>query len=216
MNKKYKALIFDYDDTLVQTREIRYKTIKRINSEVFNYTITDREIDSAWGLPADKFLLKLFGNFSQDLNYLWDIYNNYKKFDRNQPHHYAFNFIRKYQDHFLFGIVTSSSFHVVTQELEDMKIDLKLFLSIQGAEHTPVHKPDPDVFLPIFEKLAEIDIKKNDILYIGDSPADFYSSSNFGINFLGIAHDDRHINFFKENSINFVKNFNELEIILNT
>ncbi len=90
MRKNYKALIFDYDDTLVQTREIRYRTIKRIYNEVLKDNISDNEIDSAWGLPAEEFLLKIFGKFSNDINSLWEIYNNYKKFDQNRPHENAF------------------------------------------------------------------------------------------------------------------------------
>lgn len=215
MIKKYKAIIFDYDDTLVQTREIRYKTIKRINNEVFKYTISDNEIDSAWGLPADEFLLKLFGKFSMDLDNLWKIYNNYKEYDQNRPHENAFNFIEKYQSLYQFGIVTSSSFKVVTKELEDMNVNKKLFFNIQGAEHTIVHKPNPEVFLPISKLLTKSGIEKSEILYVGDSPADFHSSTNFGLNFIGIAHDDRHLSFFNHQNINFVKNFNQLEVVLN-
>ncbi len=215
MRNKYKAILFDYDDTLVQTREIRYKTIKRINNEVFKYTISENEIDSAWGLPADEFLLKLFGKFSKDLDNLWKIYNNYKEYDQNRPHENAFNFIKKYQGLFQFGIVTSSSFKVVTKELEDMNVDKNLFFNIQGAEHTIVHKPNPEVFLPISKILTKSGIEKSEILYIGDSPADFHSSTNFGLNFIGIAHDDRHLSFFKHQNIYFVKNFNQLEVVLN-
>jgi phosphoglycolate phosphatase len=214
MNRKYKPLIFDYDDTLVQTREIRYNTIKRIHSEIFNCNISDKEIDLAWGLPADKFLLKLFGKFTTDLNYLWEIYNNYKQADLNRPHENAFNFVRDYQKIFHFGILTSSSFKVVRNELKDMKIDQNLFFNIQGAEHTSVHKPNPDVFLPTFEILSKKQINKPEILYIGDSPADYHASSNFGLNFLGIAHDDRHLKFFHDLNIDYIRSFFELESIL--
>ncbi|NCQ80865.1 MAG: HAD-IA family hydrolase [Microcystis aeruginosa W13-15] len=215
MRKNYKALIFDYDDTLVQTREIRYRTIKRIYNEVLKDNISDNEIDSAWGLPAEEFLLKIFGKFSNDINSLWEIYNNYKKFDQNRPHENAFKFIEKYYDIIRFGILTSSSYKVVTNELYEMKVDQNLFFNIQGAEHTDVHKPNPEVFLPIFKLLSESRIEKSEILYIGDSPADFHSSTKFGLNFIGIAHDERHLRFFKQQNINFVKNFHELELLLN-
>ena len=215
MINNYRSIIFDYDDTLVQTRSIRYKTIKTITSEVFNHTISDDEIDFAWGLPADDFLLRIFGRFSDNLEYLWKIYNHYKQFDQNLPHSGAFDFIKKFNDKFLLGILTSSSYKVVLKELEEMNLDLNLFFNIQGAEHTNVHKPNPDVFLPIFQFLSKNGLDKSEILYIGDSPVDFHSSTNFGLNFMGMAHDDRYINFFEEQNIKFVKGFKDLENILN-
>lgn len=35
-----KAIIFDYDDNLVQTRKTRYNTIYKLTKEIFNANIT--------------------------------------------------------------------------------------------------------------------------------------------------------------------------------
>ncbi|EMY60438.1 HAD family hydrolase [Leptospira terpstrae] len=209
-----KAIIFDYDDTLVQTRKTRYTTIYKLSKEIFNSKITETEIDEAWGLPAEAFLLKLFGRFSKDIDSLWSLYIEYSKKDWNVPHSNAFDFISKYQDSFKFGIVTSSSEKVVLRELNELQINTKLFLQIQGSEHTEVHKPNPKVFEPIFSLLNIENIDKNEIVYIGDSPADYESASQFGFHFLGIAHDDRHVPFFQKENIAFVRNFIEIETVL--
>ncbi|TGM59129.1 HAD-IA family hydrolase [Leptospira vanthielii] len=206
-----KAIIFDYDDTLVQTRKTRYNTIYKLTKEIFNTNITEKEIDEAWGLPAEDFLLKLFGRFSSDIHYLWSVYIEFSKKDLNVPHLNAFDFIRKYQNSFQFGIVTSSSEKVVIRELNEIKINTNLFLKIQTSDHTSVHKPNPEVFEPIFELLKNENINKNEIVYIGDSPADYESSSKFGFHFLGIAHDSRHIPYFQKEKIAFVQNFFEVE-----
>ncbi|MBM9589646.1 HAD-IA family hydrolase [Leptospira sp. 201903075] len=206
-----KAIIFDYDDTLVQTRKTRYNTIYKLTKEIFKANITEKEIDEAWGLPAEAFLLKLFGRFSKDIHYLWSIYIEFSKKDLNVPHLYAFEFIRKYQNSFRFGIVTSSSEKVVIRELSELQINTNLFLQIQGSEHTTVHKPNPMVFQPMYALLMEENINKNEIVYIGDSPADYESASQFGFHFLGIAHDDRHIRYFQKGNVAFVRSFIDIE-----
>lgn len=206
-----KAVIFDYDDTLVQTRKTRYKTIYKLSKELFNTEITEKEIDEAWGLPAEDFLLTLFGRFSSDISYLWSVYIEFSKKDLNSPHPYAFEYISKYQNIYKFGIVTSSSEKVVLRELNELQINTDLFLQIQTSDHTTVHKPNPNVFEPIFELLRKTNIAKGEIVYIGDSPADYESSSKFGFHFLGIAHDDRHVDYFQKGEIPFVRNFLEVE-----
>ncbi|EOQ95652.1 haloacid dehalogenase-like hydrolase [Leptospira wolbachii serovar Codice str. CDC] len=206
-----KAIIFDYDDTLVQTRKTRYNTIYKLSKQLFDTEITEREIDEAWGLPAEVFLLKLFGRFSSDINYLWNIYIEFSKKDLNIPHPNAFEYISKYQNIYKFGIVTSSSEKVVHRELNELQINTDLFFQIQTSDHTNVHKPNPDVFEPIFVLLKNENIDKKEIFYIGDSPADFESASKFGFHFLGIAHDNRHVDYFQRGEIPFVRNFLELE-----
>lgn len=206
-----KAILFDYDDTLVQTRKTRYNTIYKLSEEVFKTKITEKEIDEAWGLPAEEFLLKLFGQFSKDIHYLWSIYIEFSKKDLNIPHLNAFGFIDKYKNIVKFGIVTSSSEKVVLRELNELRIDTNLFLQIQTSDHTTVHKPNPNVFEPIFGLLKNENINKQEVVYIGDSPADYESASRFGFHFLGIAHDDRHLPYFQTGEIPFVRNFLELE-----
>ncbi|MCG6139467.1 HAD family hydrolase [Leptospira mtsangambouensis] len=206
-----KAILFDYDDTLVQTRKTRYNTIYKLSEELFETKITEKEIDAAWGLPAEEFLLKLFGRFSSDIHYLWSIYIEFSKKDLNIPHLNAFDFIDKYKNFVKFGIVTSSSEKVVIRELNELEVDTNLFLQIQTSDHTAVHKPNPNVFEPIYGLLKKENINKEEIIYVGDSPADYESASRFGFHFLGIAHDDRHLPYFQTGGIPFVRNFLELE-----
>jgi phosphoglycolate phosphatase len=55
-----RAIIFDFDDTLVQTKTIRYKAIKYAGKKFYNIKITDKEIDEQWGKPFNDFLFQVF------------------------------------------------------------------------------------------------------------------------------------------------------------
>ncbi|MDF3821248.1 HAD-IA family hydrolase [Leptospira sp. 96542] len=210
-NKIPKVLIFDYDDTLVQTRKIRYETLKRMSSKVFGYTLETSEIDAVWGLPADEFLLNLFSDKNDNLYELWDIYLQFCAEDPNIPYDYVLQFIQKNSEKYRFGILTASSFKTVSNEIQKINLDKELFFKIQTAEETIVHKPNPAVFEPICKKLFQEGVTKSEILYIGDSPSDHKASTGFGISFLGMAHDNRNIDYFSSLQVPFVKNFYELE-----
>ena len=206
-----KAIIFDYDDTLVRTREIRYQTIKTIAKTRFSTQIKDVEIDSAWGLPGDSFLIRLFGrHVGDDLETLWNIYNEYCAVDPNQLHHGAVDFLKEFADSLSYGILTSSSEKRVSTELSELGLSRHLFVDIQTSEHSNVHKPDPFVFEPICQKFENIGVSRAAILYVGDTVADFKAATGFGLQFIGMAHSEREKSTFLQESINHLDGFVKL------
>ncbi|WP_411824376.1 HAD family hydrolase [Leptospira sp. 'Mane'] len=209
-----KAIVFDYDDTIAQTRQVRYKTLQSIANEVFQYQLTNEEIDLAWGIPGDAFLLQIFGKYSNDLDFLWDTYNCYCDRDENIPYFNAKKYIHQFQEHYKLGILSSSSRKRVFKELELMLFDLKLFVSVQTAEDTTIHKPDPKVFEPMLSELAKLSISSEEILYVGDSISDYHSSTGSGLQFLGMAHGQREKKVFDKEKISYVQSFDELDKML--
>ena len=58
---------------------------------------------------------------------------------------------------------------------------------VQGADETEVHKPDPNVFMPILDKLKKQGIEKEDIVYVGDSLSDLKATTAAGIDFIAVT-----------------------------
>lgn len=209
--KPIKAIIFDYDDTLVRTREIRYETIKKISRERFNTEMDIAEIDSAWGLPGDSFLITLFGkHVGNDLEKLWAIYNEYCAADPNQLHEGVVDFLDEFREALKYGILTSSSEKRVGAELAELCLKKNLFLDVQTCEHTNVHKPNPLVFEPICEKFETIGINRSDLLYIGDTLADYKAATGFGLQFVGMAHSTREEVIFARAGVTYLTGFGQL------
>ena len=206
-----KAIIFDYDDTLVRTREIRYKTIKKIAQTSFNTHIEDTEIDSAWGLPGDSFLIKLFGkHVSNDIEKLWNIYNEHCAVDPNQLHNGTADFLKEFAESLKYGILTSSSEKRVGTELSELGLSASLFIDVQTSEHSKVHKPNPIVFEPICRKFENIGINRSAILYVGDTMADFMAATGFGLQFIGMAHTEREKTIFLREGIKHLDGFTQM------
>ncbi|MBX7059031.1 MAG: HAD family hydrolase [Leptospirales bacterium] len=214
--KPVHAILFDYDDTLVRTREIRYGTIKKMARDAFRFSISDSEIDAAWGTPGDVFLLKLFGQYAGgDMQRLWTTYNDYCSSDPNQFHAGAEDFLREFGGRFKFGIVTSSSRKRVDPELSALGLSFEQFVAIQTAEDSSAHKPDPLVFEPICARFKQLGILPENILYVGDARYDFVASTGFGLQFIGMAHGPRELAGFQQHSIAYVQSFQELEALMN-
>jgi len=57
-----KAVIFDYDETLVKTLESRIKVYIALAKNEYNLTLTDDQIRKTFGIPYVEFINKLFGD----------------------------------------------------------------------------------------------------------------------------------------------------------
>ncbi|TGN19146.1 HAD family hydrolase [Leptospira idonii] len=205
-----KAIVFDYDDTIVQTKEIRSITLKRLAKEEYHFTLSDLEIQNAWGLPGEEFLLKIYGDYAKDVASLWEKYNNYCSQDKNLPYPGAEEFINGLTDKYPLGILTSSSQIRVFKEIDLLGFPKDRFFTIQTSDDTSVHKPDPNVFSPLLEKAKEMGIPREKIIYIGDSLHDQTSSKGAGLEFLGMAHEPSAAEKFSQKNIPFVTSFREL------
>ena len=181
-----KAVIFDIDDTLVQTMQCKWQALKATAKKYYNLEITDGQIRKFWGTPFHSMLPNIFSNI--------DSYEIIKKHDVKmsidypmRAHKGAIDTIKKLREHYLIAALTSSSKSLIFKDLQDAKFDLNDFYFIQTAEDTSCHKPDPKVFIPIEEKLKNKGISPKSIVYVGDGPRDHEAAKNAGFHFIAVT-----------------------------
>jgi phosphoglycolate phosphatase-like HAD superfamily hydrolase len=63
-----KAVLFDYDDTLVQTRRCKYRALGALGSRHYSLELTDAGIDRHWGIAYHELFRALFGAVEPDLS----------------------------------------------------------------------------------------------------------------------------------------------------
>lgn len=209
-----RAIVFDYDDTLVRTREVRYTTLMRLAREHYAFDLGAPEIDAAWGTPGDEFMRRLFGSREPDLARLWRVYGEECKQDPNEAHPGAIEFLQVFSSRLPLGILSSSSRRRVLPELEETGIGEAHFVRIQTAEDTPVHKPDPQVFAPWLEWASQRNFTSAEILYVGDTLNDHVAATEAGLQFLGMAHSVRDREIFRQTGIRCAHSFEELRGLL--
>ncbi len=209
-----KALILDYDDTLVRTREIRYATLKRVARKHYHFEMTDSDIDHAWGKPGEEFMQILYGAHTADFHQLWETYHEECKSDPNEAHPGALEFVRDFASRFPVGILTSSSGRRVIPEMAQIGLTPSLFFSVQTADDTTVHKPNPVVFEPAVQILAQRGIERHEIVYVGDSRQDHTASTGAGLRFIGLSHNEESRQLFQDLGAQQAHNFSELRRML--
>lgn len=182
-----KAVVFDFDDTLVNTFETKALALQKTARDFYNFELSLETIKTHWGKPYHEMLLLLFEEVSDDLD---DIVKNFEKIRREFPSQLFENVketIELLKEKVILGIVTSTSKPLILNDLALIDLSPDNFFYIQTFEETSVHKPDPHVFEPIFRKLAEKGIDKNEIIYVGDAITDFFAARDAGLKFYAVA-----------------------------
>ncbi|HVF69548.1 MAG TPA: HAD hydrolase-like protein, partial [Xanthomonadales bacterium] len=63
-----KAIIFDFDDTLVKTKECKWDALKETGKRHYGLDITDEHIKKFWGKPFDEMLSGVLMNADKYMN----------------------------------------------------------------------------------------------------------------------------------------------------
>ncbi|MBT31675.1 MAG: hypothetical protein CMO01_18620 [Thalassobius sp.] len=182
-----KAVLFDFDDTLVQTTKTKYEAIKAIGSRYYNHQFTNEMIDEHWGIAFNKFYHNLFAGLDTDMNRVMERRTIVTKEFPNQLFSDTNSTLSSLKKQCKLGIVSAASKDTIHAEIEQTGLDISTLQFIQSADDTDFHKPDPRVFEPALAQLEKAQIDKSEILYVGDSLKDFYAARDAGLHFVGIA-----------------------------
>jgi phosphoglycolate phosphatase-like HAD superfamily hydrolase len=183
--RSIRAFVFDYDDTLVQTRECRFAAIKALAQRFYAHTMTDTDIERHWGKPFNILFQELFAEFDRDHE---RVINRYLALRPEFPitaHPAAVETLHTLSATYSVSIVTSASRSVVLEDVQALGFPVSQMLTIQCAEDTAHHKPDPRVFSPLQEKLAAQGIQPHQVMYVGDAATDYFAARDAGFAFTG-------------------------------
>lgn len=181
-----KAIVFDIDDTLVQTIKCKWLALKATAKKYYNLEVTDKKIKKFWGTPFPVMLSGIFSNID-DVETIKKHYIETSKQFPMVAHPETVEVVDKLKESYHLAALTSSSRHVILKDLKDSGFNIKDFYFIQTVEDTPYHKPNPKVFKPVLTKLRKLHILYANIVYVGDSLRDFEASQKTGINFIAIT-----------------------------
>jgi phosphoglycolate phosphatase len=181
-----KAVIFDLDDTLLQTRQVKWEAIKIFGQEFCNKEITSEVLSQHWGKPFQEFMSLVFPTTEE----VAKVIEKYKAFItrfKNQPYPDAIATLNQLFPKYKVCILSSAAQGLVFGDIKAAGLPFEKFTYIQSEEDTTVHKPDPRVFDPLIRVLSEHAIKTSEMFYTGDTLYDFRAASEAGLHFRGLA-----------------------------
>ena len=198
-----RAIIFDFDGTLLDIREILEKSIEEILVEKnikVDMETTIQEIgallETIQGYPLPRVLLESYDIFKhitslQNLSYFKqlriavEIFAKYLEYSKDAPLLSGVkSLLKKLSKSYDLFIVSHNKTDRIMEHLEKESIN-NYFKGVYGSDRIPVQKPDPMALSP---PLETYNIRKRDeFLMIGDMPSDITAGSEAGFWTIGVA-----------------------------
>jgi phosphoglycolate phosphatase-like HAD superfamily hydrolase len=204
-----QAVIFDLDDTLLKTARIKWAHHKAVAAQ-YGVELTDETLARYWGMPFDQMIGYLYNHA--------DTVDNMRAANRalesqfpKEIHDDTIEVLGALALHgIVAGVVTSTNTEFAITDLKRLQVPAEAFLFVQGAEATPYHKPDGRVFDPALERLAELGIRRSEVLYVGDALMDHEAAVQAGIQFVGVTTGFVSIEQFQEVGVPVIARLGEL------
>lgn len=174
-----KAVLFDYDGTLMDTNEIILRSWRHTYKTVLGRECRDEEVTGSFGEKLGDTLKERFPD--RELNELIDIYRSCQK-DFYLTELKMFGgmaaLVRELKTGgFLTAVVTSRIRKSTIDGLDKFGI-IDCFDAVISADDCKLCKPDPEPCLKALEKLG---IKAGEALFVGDSRFDIQCAHSAGL-----------------------------------
>jgi phosphoglycolate phosphatase-like HAD superfamily hydrolase len=186
----YRAVLFDCDDTILETSKSRWHVMIETAARFDCPDLTPDRIRAFWGEPFDKMIPLLLPGV--DYGQFVSAYRAAMRMQEHRPTPTPgalplLDFLERRS--IKMCIVSSGSRELVDQDLEALGMR-DFFERIYGCEDTDYHKPDSRALEPAIKHLKPrhtFGVIPCDVVYIGDSVRDYKASSGYRVDFIGVT-----------------------------
>lgn len=176
--KKYKAIIYDLDGTMIDSFKMNIMPLVRIVEEETGQKTSYEELVKYTAWQGKEILADLKIKDIETVYARWIRYMN--ETDEEAPLYNGFDkVLEKFNDKMIQAVVSSKTTAQYQIDIVQKGID-KYFQATILAEDTDKHKPDSE---PLLKCLEKIKIKPEEAIYIGDSLYDFQAANNAKVDF---------------------------------
>ena len=204
-----KAVLFDFDGTLINTNELIFESYRVAFRTVLNREIKMDEILGLYGRPLYPSLME-YGEVGERL---CDVY---REFNKNHHDEMALPFNGAYEGVMMLkekgyslGIVTSKRHHMVEKGIKILKME-GLFDVIITPEDTEKSKPDPE---PVLCGCKRLGVNPQNTIYVGDSVFDMESGQRAGTRLCAVKYSitpaEQLLTFSPDFFVDIIKEFAE-------
>lgn len=209
----YNTIIFDLDGTLLDTLSDLSDSVNYALTKLNFETRTTTEICSFIGNGVERLIeLSLPENTSSEIydECLLVFKNHYSTNLRNKtkPYNGTIEVLQNLKENNYKLAIVSNKFQDGVENLSNYYFNYYIDLAIG---HLPERrkKPYPDALM---KAIDDLNVDKNNCLYIGDSEVDFETAKNCGVDFVGVTWGFRNRALFEELGSKFIID-NPLELI---
>lgn len=177
-----KLIVSDFDDTLVVIYEPFLVFIEWRCRELGIEAPSRELIKKHWGKHYGDFHPLVFPNVSDECLWSCEERPNYA---RMNGYNNLIDYVRDNENKL--GILTSRKRDSVESTVKRVGINLDDFNFVYTFEDSQQHKPHKDSFNSVLRFANDNAIKREDIIYIGDTLIDYQTTINAGIGFVAVT-----------------------------
>jgi HAD superfamily hydrolase (TIGR01509 family) len=182
---KYKGIIFDIDGTLTSTNELIFASFNHVAEKYLSRTFSDKELMSFFGPTEDVILKQWCGdNYEKARKDYYDFYSDHHHMADLYPGITEILNDLKSKNIFL-SIFTGKGKDAATITLKKLEVYDYFDLIITGDD-VKEHKPSPEGINIFLEKF---NLKKEEVLMIGDAISDIKAARKAGIKIASVVWD---------------------------
>lgn len=211
-----KAILFDYDETLVQTLNSKIPAYIALAKERYHFNLSEDTIRKSIGKPYEEFVYSLYGDVDKVENIIQIYRDEYSPKFPNMLYPKCLETVNSLLKKYKVGILSGYSRDIILTDLKRLAFPVDQMFHIQTMEDSPYRKPNPKVFDPLFVVSDKLVISKEEILYIGDDLRDYEAASSAGVKFIAISDHTTKKDVFEKNNITNIKHFEELPALIET
>ena len=176
--KKYKAIIYDIDGTVLNTLNMNMYPLIKIIKEETGEDWTFEDVLKFAPYPGMKVMEELQVKDKEKTYARWVQYVN--EYEEGATLYDGFEDVFKaFDGKIIQAVVSAKTTKQYQIDFVDKGLDQYMQVAIL-ADDTDKHKPDPE---PLFECLKRINVKPSEALYIGDALSDYLASQNAHMDF---------------------------------
>lgn len=179
-----RAVIFDFDDTLVHTFQNGFTDLKMLSERIGLEPPSMDDVRRNWGKSVREFVKTLWPKAR---------FSDFLKARRGEdilrscpPVRGVHEAIDILGSKYIIGIVTGSNRSHFMRRAVEAKLNLSKFSFIFTADEIKQPKSDPGFFNTAYEELGKLGIGREEVLFVGDSVYDLGAALNAGIHFAGV------------------------------
>ena len=176
--KKYKAIIYDIDGTVLNTLNMNMYPLIKIIKEETGEDWTFEDVLKFAPYPGMKVMEELQVKDKEKTYARWVQYVN--EYEEGATLYDGFEDVFKaFDGKIIQAVVSAKTTKQYQIDFVDKGLDQYMQVAI-SADDTDKHKPDPE---PLFECLKRINVKPSEAIYIGDALSDYLASQNAHMDF---------------------------------
>ena len=176
--KKYKAIIYDIDGTVLNTLNTNMYPLIKIIKEETGEDWTFEDVLKFAPYPGMKVMEELQVKDKEKTYARWVQYVN--EYEEGATLYDGFEDVFKaFDGKIIQAVVSAKTTKQYQIDFVDKGLDQYMQVAIL-ADDTDKHKPDPE---PLFECLKRINVKPSEAIYIGDALSDYLASQNAHMDF---------------------------------